>query len=255
MRFPARKYLPPVLTLTAVATLAVVVQAGATSEAEAPAQVVAGAETTTPTSRPPTTLPPLPPACPPVTTTTYTTTPGGTTYTTPQPTSAAGPEAALTTFPPSSPTFPTPTPRPGVNFALEGWAQASSTYPSYLASKVNDNDVSTELGCAHSWSNDRDRSPTTTPEWVQVRWALPQQVSRVVVHTSDGYQLRDFDVQVLSQNEQWWDTVATYNYNTQNKVTAWFGNRATRGVRILAKTGPSHQPAFARVNEIQAFLY
>ncbi|GAA2996242.1 galactose-binding domain-containing protein [Actinokineospora diospyrosa] len=246
MHFPAKKHIPAALGLAAVALLAAIApSATATPEGTAAVQLTA----------PPTTSSwPTPPCGVTTTTTPATTTPTTITYTGAP--STPGPAAApLTTYPPSSPTFPAPTPRPGVNFALEGWALASSVYPGYVTDRVKDNDLSTAIGCAHSWTNDSGRSLTSTPEWIQVRWALPQLVSRVVVYTSDGLQLRDFDIQVLSPNEQWWDTVATVNYNTQSKVTAWFPNRATRGVKILAKVGPSHQPNNARVNEIQAFLY
>ncbi|MBM7774974.1 hypothetical protein JOD54_005178 [Actinokineospora baliensis] len=241
MRFPAKRHIPAALALAGLTLLAVLTPSATATPDPTTSGAARASGTTTPTTPSPR------PPCPSTSTTytTYTTTPTPTTPTT------APPSPMLTSWP----TFPSQPPRPGVNFALEGWAQSSSASPGYEAGRVNDNNTSSEFGCAHSWTNDQGRSPTTNPEWVQVRWALPQQVSRVVVITTDGYQLRDFDVQVLNQNEQWWDTVASVNYNTQSTVTAWFPTRPTRGVRVLAKVGPSHAPQYTRVNELQVFLY
>ncbi|GAA1342038.1 galactose-binding domain-containing protein [Saccharothrix algeriensis] len=188
----------------------------------------------------------------PTTTSTGPTTTGPTTTAPTDVTTTAYPPS--TTYPPTTTSHPSaPPPRPGENFALSGKATASSTFTGYSAAKVNDGDTSTLLGGEHSWANDIDRSPTTNPEWVFVRWPHQRPVSRVVVHTTDGYELRDFDVQVLHEDEGWWDTVRTYNYNTSDELTVRFPPRRTKGVKILAKVGPSHQPTYTRVNEIQVF--
>ncbi|GAA3849038.1 hypothetical protein GCM10022243_13810 [Saccharothrix violaceirubra] len=173
------------------------------------------------------------------------------------PTMWTPPSSSSTTPPPTSSSVPSSTmpPVPDENIARGGVAQASSTFPGYSAAKVNDGDTATTLGGDHSWANAEGRSPTTNPEWVFVRWSEQRSVGRIVVYTSDGYPLRDFDVQVLHESGGWWDTVRTYNYNTSSKVSLWFAPRKTVGVKILAKVGPSHQPIYTRVNEIQVFAY
>ncbi|GAA3060148.1 hypothetical protein [Actinokineospora globicatena] len=251
----ARKHVPAALALISATILGVVVPT-ATATPTQSADPAAAALTTFPpttTTQPSSTMPKPPCDTSTATTTTTTTTTGGPTYTgTTNPSSPSSPPNSplLTTYPPTEPTPP----KPGTNFALAGWATASSTFPGYSAHKVNDGSAATTLGCDHSWTNDVGRPPSVTPEWVQVTWHYERSVSHIVVYTSDGYPLRDFDVQVYNPNG-WWDTVATYNYNTNTKVNVWFGARITRGVKILAKVGPSHQPQYARVNEIQAYAY
>ncbi|RLK58954.1 hypothetical protein [Actinokineospora cianjurensis] len=246
MSLIARKNIPAALALLTATVLGIVVPtATATPNPEGAAAPLTSAPGSVKLSPVPSTSSQPVPCDVHTSPTTTTTTPS-----TPRPTYTPAP-AGLTTFPPSSSTPPLP----GENFARTGYATASSTFTGYNAYRVNDGDTSAEVGCDHSWSSAKDRSPTTTPEWVQVRWSTLRSVSHIVVFTSDGYQLRDFDVQVLHGNEGWWDTVATYNYNTNTKVNVWFGARNTRGVRILAKVGPSHQPLYVRVNEIQAFAY
>ncbi|GAA2979989.1 hypothetical protein LV75_000590 [Actinokineospora diospyrosa] len=80
-----------------------------------------------------------------------------------------------------------------------------------------------------------------------------REITRVVVHTSAGAPLRDFDIQVLNQSEKWWDTVRTVDYATTTTFTVTFPPRVARGVRVVAKVGPSDQPDQVRVAEIQAF--
>ncbi|SER27295.1 hypothetical protein [Actinokineospora terrae] len=244
----ARKNIPAALALLTATVLGVVVPtATATPNPEGAAAPLTSAPGSVKLSPVPSTSNQPVPCDVHTSPTTTTTTPS-----TPRPTYTPAPAAAgLTTFPPSSSTPPLP----GENFARTGSATASSTFAGYNAHRVNDGDTSADVGCDHSWSSAKDRSPTITPEWVQVRWSTLRSVSHIVVFTSEGYQLRDFDVQVLHGNEGWWDTVATYNYNTNTRVNVWFGAKNTRGVRILAKVGPSHQPLYVRVNEIQAFAY
>ncbi|GLW90578.1 discoidin domain-containing protein [Actinokineospora globicatena] len=260
----ARKHVPAALALISATILGVVVPT-ATATPTQSADPAAAALTTFPpttTTQPSSTMPKPPCDTSTATTTTTTTTTGGPTYTgtptnTPSTTYPSTPSTPTTYWPSSPTTYPSSDPnppKPGTNYALAGWATASSTFPGYAARKVNDGSASTALGCDHSWANDIGRPPSVTPEWVQVDWHYERSVSHIVVYTSDGYPLRDFDVQVYNPNG-WWDTVATYNYNTNTKVNVWFGARNTRGVKILAKVGPSHQPQYARVNEIQAYAY
>ncbi|MGM1063469.1 galactose-binding domain-containing protein [Saccharothrix sp. Mg75] len=141
----------------------------------------------------------------------------------------------------------------GTNYACAGTTAASSTFSGYSTARVNDCDTSTALGGAHSWANANGAAyyPPNYAQWVFVALPTAQTISRVVVHTTAGYPLRDFDVQV--QNEHVFDTLATINYNTDTVVTVTFPPRSARVIRILGKTGPIHQPGFVRINELQVF--
>ncbi|WP_026316073.1 hypothetical protein [Actinokineospora enzanensis] len=249
MRHPARAYLPPALALASIAALAVLVPTATaapepaattalptttlTTSVTTPGTSVSGTVSTTVPTTPQTTgtwdpcygTPPSPPS--------------GTTYLVPDTSS---------TTPPSAP------PPTVVNHARAGTATASSTYDHYRPAVVNDGDNSTAFGCQHSWLS-ANRSMLVNPEWIQVVWPDLQKVGHITVYTTKSAELRDFDIQVLNENGQWWDTVATYNYNTSATVNTWFAPRNTRGVRVLAKVGTSTLPNIARVNEIQAFAY
>ncbi|RLK58867.1 discoidin domain-containing protein [Actinokineospora cianjurensis] len=243
-----RHLLPAALALAGVSVLGVLVptamaapQAGSGGSGAAVATTV----TTTPPSSPPTmpTWDPCyqgPPSSPP----------SGTTYlATPTPTSTTQPSSTM----PPLPTTPRP-PLPGENFALSGVARASSTLTNYYTpAKVNDGNTGTASNCQYAWVS-ANRS-IDNPEWVSVTWPDLRSVGHVVVYNSLLLETRDFDIQVLNESGKWWDTVATYNNNTNTVVRSWFGARNTRAVRVLVKVGSTSAPGIARVNEIQAFAY
>ncbi|GLZ37053.1 hypothetical protein [Actinokineospora sp. NBRC 105648] len=267
MRLPARKHVPIALAALSLTTLAVLVPT-ATAAPKTGTHTAAAPTTFPPSSTPNSTTPTIPssstrttqttptvPSCYtpiPTTTTTTTTTPGPT-YTT----SVPAPGTTYQPAPGALTSLPQPTTRPstpGENIALFGYAQASSTTPGYWATKVNDGYTNAGQDCRDSWST-TTRSADAGPEWVAIRWHDYTSVGHIVLHTTPGNQLRDFDIQVLHQNGTWYDTVGTYNYNTANTVQVWFPPRLSRGVRVLAKVGPSSQPNVLRVNEVQVYAY
>ncbi|HEX6345690.1 discoidin domain-containing protein [Umezawaea sp.] len=137
------------------------------------------------------------------------------------------------------------------NLACGSTASASSTYTGYSASRVNDCKRDTTLGAPHSWSNAAGTYPPSNPEWVQVDFGVTKTVRRAVVHTTASYPIRDFDVQVW--NGVTYLTVASVRGNTSPSATVTFADRSTRLVRVLAHSGPTHQPGFARVNELEVY--
>ncbi|GAA3849030.1 hypothetical protein GCM10022243_13800 [Saccharothrix violaceirubra] len=140
------------------------------------------------------------------------------------------------------------------NYAPDGEATASSTFPGYAAAKVNDGDPATTLGAAHSWCNNALVDyPPLDPQWVQVELDRPRDVRRIVVFTTDGYELRDFDLQILFEDESDYETVETVTGNQATSVEFADRRRDVVGVRVLAKHGPDHQPGHVRVNEIQVW--
>lgn len=137
------------------------------------------------------------------------------------------------------------------NLACASIASASSTHVGYSPDRVNDCVRDTRLGGAHSWANSPGTWPPGSPEWVQVDFGSAKSVRRVVVHTSEGYPIRAFQVQV-------WDgtafvTVANVTDNTSLAVSVAFPARTSRVVRISASQGPAHQPGYVRVNELEVY--
>ncbi|MEV1119215.1 discoidin domain-containing protein [Actinosynnema sp. NPDC049800] len=137
------------------------------------------------------------------------------------------------------------------NLACASTASASSTHLGYSPDRVNDCVRDTRPGGAHSWANAPGTWPPGSPEWVQVDFGSAKTVRRVVVHTSEGYPIRAFQVQV-------WDgaafaTVAEVADNASLSVSLTFPARTSRLVRISASQGPAHQPGYVRVNELEVY--
>lgn len=140
------------------------------------------------------------------------------------------------------------------NLALAAIAAASSTYPfeGYSPSRVNDGNQSTAIGGATSWVNaDRYASNGFLPQWVQLDFGVNQTFTRVVVFTTAGYPIRDFQLQVW--NGITWTTIAQVLNNTATSVTLNVPATTSRLVRILGTRGPAIQPQYVRINEFEVY--
>lgn len=148
----------------------------------------------------------------------------------------------------------------GVNVARDAVATASSTrcitpqqtpQDCYSPSRVNDGNRSVALGGLSSWTNS-DQAPL--PQWLTLSWAEPVSISRVVLYTTTGYEIRDFDIQVLLGNGSW-ATVAAVTNNTQaGPVPVNLSSTVqTTGLRVLGRLGPANQPNYVRINELEVY--
>ncbi len=136
------------------------------------------------------------------------------------------------------------------NFARSAITAASSTFSGYSPARVNDGNRDTALGGHASWANNSG-GVNYPPQWVQLDFGVNKTFRRVVVFTSSGYAMRDFDVQVW--NGITWVTASSVRGNTALQVTVNFTPRTSRLVRILGLSGPTHQPGFVRVNEFEVY--
>jgi hypothetical protein len=137
------------------------------------------------------------------------------------------------------------------NLACGATASASSTFGGYSAAKATDCNADTRLGGAYSWANARTTYPPNNPEWLQADFGVNKTFRRVVVYTSEGYPMKDFDVQVW--NGVNFGTVASVRGNSALSVPVSVGSQTTRLVRILCRSGPDHQPGFVRINELEVY--
>lgn len=137
------------------------------------------------------------------------------------------------------------------NLALAATVAASSTYPGYAPERVNDGNQSTALGGGTSWSN-YGYDAGYPPQWIQLDFGVNKTFTRVVVFTSSGYPIRDYDIQTFNPTLGW-QTAASINGNTALSVTTTFPARTARLIRIYARSGPTHQPGFTRVNEFEVY--
>lgn len=138
------------------------------------------------------------------------------------------------------------------NLACAGVASASSTFSGYSPARANDCNRDTRLGGLYSWANNSGTYPPNNPEWIQVDFGVNKTFRRFVVYTSAGYPIRDFDIQVW--NGVNFVTVASVTGNTQLSMTITLTSaRTSRLVRLLGRHGPTHQPGYVRVNEIEVY--
>jgi microsomal dipeptidase-like Zn-dependent dipeptidase len=140
------------------------------------------------------------------------------------------------------------------NLALSATATASSTYCTGSASncyatwRVNDGNPSTALGGQSSWANDWG---VPMPQWVELTWSAPITPSRVVVTTTSGYPVQDYDLQYW--NGSTWLNLAHVTGNSALSVTHNFASVTTTRMRILGFQGPAIQPGYVRINEFAVY--
>lgn len=137
------------------------------------------------------------------------------------------------------------------NLARAALVSASSTYSGYSPQRVNDGDRSTNLGGAYSWCNTGYGSGYP-PQWLQLDFGTNKTFSRVDLYTTTGYVLRDYDIEIFNPITGW-QWVASVTGNTLTQRTTTFGSVTARLMRIRTLSGPTHQPGFTRINELEVY--
>jgi hypothetical protein len=139
-----------------------------------------------------------------------------------------------------------------VNLAVGASTSASSTFSGYLASKINDGNKSTTLGGDDSWTNNHNPSASVTlPQWVELDFGKSISFSKVVLYTSEGYEIQDYKIQYFdSQN---WITVTDIVGNTLVERTHSFSKVTGEKLRVYGTKGPSVQTIYVRVNELEVY--
>ena len=144
------------------------------------------------------------------------------------------------------------------NLALGAASSASSTYCEgsgehcYSAARINDGSRATALGGFNSWTN---AYGVPMPQWVQLSWGTPRTFSRVELFTTSGYAVSNFSIQYLNGGV-WTDLPATPAFPTGNGATHLVYTMpptSSSALRVLARSGSSAQPGYARVNEVEVY--
>ncbi|TXH70076.1 MAG: hypothetical protein E6Q88_08715 [Lysobacteraceae bacterium] len=130
------------------------------------------------------------------------------------------------------------------NLAPTGTATASTTYPGYSPARVNDGNISTALGGATSWANDRFGTAI-----LDINLTAPAPISGIALYTTLGYEVRDYNV--LLRVNGLWQTVSQIRGNTAALRNIAFAPQVADAVRIQGISGPAIQPGYIRVNELQ----
>ncbi|MBB5868839.1 hypothetical protein F4553_002218 [Allocatelliglobosispora scoriae] len=141
------------------------------------------------------------------------------------------------------------------NFARSAITSASSTFPGYSPARVNDGDRSTALGGGSSWANNAG-GVNYPPQWVQLDFGVNKTFRRIVVFTTAGYEIQNFDIQIWN-GITWVTPPGNVNPVTGNTATSRTivlnTSQTSRLVRILGRLGPNIQQGFVRVNEFEVY--
>ncbi|MCU6708805.1 discoidin domain-containing protein [Paenibacillus sp. J5C_2022] len=134
-----------------------------------------------------------------------------------------------------------------VNMAREATASASNTDTAngYSADKVNDGAATTDWS---GWATDG----TALPEWIQLDFGSEQTFSRVELYTTTGYAIRDYVIQYWN-GSAWVDCLPAIAGNAFDHRTHTFPAVIGSKLRILGTSGPTIQPDYIRVNEIEVY--
>lgn len=134
------------------------------------------------------------------------------------------------------------------NHAATATPSAQSTFSGYSVAAAKDGDRDVALGGDTSWANDKNVS---MPQWYLLDFGGCRAFDRIEIFTTEKLELRDFDVQVFDGVE--WKTKASITQNTATSRTIDIGLVSASQLRILAKSGPTVQPGYARLNEVEVY--
>lgn len=139
-------------------------------------------------------------------------------------------------------------PGTGQNLARNATITVSSTYPGYSAARINDGDRNTALGENYSWANNRNSS---LPQYVVLDLPAPSSISRIDLYTTKGYPLANYELQYWNGSS--WVNLVQVTGNQELTRSHTFASVDTSKVRVVASRGPSHQPTYVRINELEIY--
>ena len=89
---------------------------------------------------------------------------------------------------------------------------------------------------------------------MELSWSTPITFTEVHLYSSQGYELRDFDIQYhVGFPTSRWVTLRGVDGNTNTLNAYIFNPTQTQRLRVRARSGPLHQPEYARINEIEVY--
>jgi hypothetical protein len=89
------------------------------------------------------------------------------------------------------------------------------------------------------------------PQWLELQWGRVITISRVDLYTSSGYPIKDYDIEYW--NGTGWVKAASIRNNTALARSDAITPVQTFRLRILALSGPTHQPGYTRINELEVY--
>jgi hypothetical protein len=160
------------------------------------------------------------------------------------------------TGPASLPSAPAVMP---TNLALHATVTVSSTYSSgsdvYDKAHVNDGNVDTRLDGSVSWTNaDPSIYPGVLPATLQLDFGATYTPTVVHLYSSQLYPIMSFKIEV--GNGAVWNLAADITTNTsvyQSIPLTPFAGTSLRLTGRSGQTGPSGQPGYVRINELEVY--
>lgn len=122
-------------------------------------------------------------------------------------------------------------------------ALTTDTANGYAASKINDGSATTDW---NGWAN-----TGSTPDWVQLDFGTNKTFNRVELYTTTGYEIRNYKIQYW--NGSGWVDAVSVTGNTSNHRTHTFSAVTGSKIRVYGTSGPTIQPGFVRVNELEVY--
>jgi hypothetical protein len=123
----------------------------------------------------------------------------------------------------------------------------------YDVDKINDGDRDTRVGSNYSWANDFVQGSIGLPQHVNLKFGFPQLIYRIDIYTSAEWEIQDYTIRYRGPN-QVWTTLVTVTGNTSvhrehDVGIIW----DVYEIEIICQRGPSRQPQYARLNEVEIF--
>ena len=139
------------------------------------------------------------------------------------------------------------------NLAYKATSFASSVENSGTAYSIGTlNDGNNNTTFEPSWSNHYSQNPDRGEVYAGLEWSAKVRISRVKLYTVQGYELKNYDIQLWIDGK--WVTAASVKENASAVCEHNFGEvYETNKIRVMCWSGPDIQPEVARITEIEAF--
>lgn len=139
-------------------------------------------------------------------------------------------------------------------------AVATSTAPGYSAARATDGDTNTAFGGEFSWSNSGGVESakavvvpmaSSGPDRLEIALPAAEVADQVLVYTTAGYEARDYDLEYFDGAA--WNLIESVRGNVQTVREHLVPSTRLERLRILAHSGPDHDPSHLRINEVAAY--
>ncbi|MES2673567.1 MAG: Calx-beta domain-containing protein [Pseudomonadota bacterium] len=139
------------------------------------------------------------------------------------------------------------------NLSPLAFLSATSTSPGYSINRINDTNLSVELGGAYSWVNDDETAGEGIVRWTAyLTWSGVITVNTIDLYTSRDYALIGYTIEYWHDVQQEWLPLVTVTGNTELYRSHAVTQVTTGNLRVVGQ-GSAKQSTFSRINELVVF--